>query len=411
MLKNHIFLAFRNFKKRKAFTFINMLGLTVGMTVCLLILAYAKYELSFDKYHEHSDRIYRVSVNMYNGDLLQDKDAQCYPAVGPMSLEAFPEIMNYGMARHIGRMLFKKEQIAFNEDRVYFANQGWLEIFDWEFIKGQPIEALSQADRIILTESAAKKYFGDEDPLGKTLTVIPGGGQVDMVVTGVIKDVPQNSHLKFDILISWETGAKHLEWELNNFNANNEFMYLLANRPLDESFDLKLNSAFEARVKEERKEKLVTQPLEDIHLYSDKSFEAEANGDAMIVNILLIVAAFVLLVAWVNYINLSTAKSLERAKEVGVRKVLGTTRGNLIFQFLMESFIINFLALVLTFTCLQGVLPLFNRFSGLMLEINIFSDEQLIWQVLAFYIFGSLASGLYPAFVLSRYKPLTVLRG
>lgn len=411
MLKNHIFIALRNFKKRKSFTLINILGLTVGMTVCLLILAYAKYELSYDSFHQNSDSIYRVTVDLYSGDVLHTQDAQCYPSVGPLAVETFPEIENYAMARHIGRILIKRENIAFNEDRVYFANPGWLEIFDWEVIQGNPQEALDQPDEVVLTESVAKKLFGNEDAIGQTLTLVPGGGEVDMKVTAVIKDVPQNTHLKFDVLVSWQSGVKYLDWSEENWNANNEFMYLLSNKRLDASFDDKLNAALEERVKEEREEKLLTQPLEDIHLYSDKSFEAEANGDIMIVNILLIVAVFVILVAWVNYINLSTAKSLERAKEVGVRKVLGTSRGTLMFQFLMESFIINLLALILTFTCLQGVLPIFNSFSELELEVNLFKDQQLIWQVIIFYIIGSIVSGLYPAFVLSKYKPLVVLRG
>ncbi|MEC7753386.1 ABC transporter permease [Roseivirga sp. UBA1976] len=411
MLRNHLFIAIRNFRKRKAFTFINVLGLTVGMTVCLLILSYAKYELSYDRYHQNSELIYRVTVDLYSGEVLQNQDAQCYPSVGPLAVEVFPEIENYGMARHIGRILIKNKQVAFNEDRVYFANPGWLEVFDWDVIQGNPNEALDQPDEVVLTESIAKKIFGDQDPIGQTLTLVPGGGEVDMKVTAVIKDVPQNSHLKFDVLVSWQSGVKYLDWQEENWNANNEFMYLLSNSPLDGSFDDKLNRALEERVKEEREERLVTQPLEEIHLYSNKSFEAEVNGDIKIVNILLIVAGFVLLVAWVNYINLSTAKSLERAKEVGVRKVLGTSRASLIFQFLMESFLINLFALILTFTCLQGVLPMFNSFAALDLGINVLDDQLLFWQVIGFYVIGSLASGLYPAFILSGYKPMVVLRG
>ncbi len=411
MNKNHFAIALRNFRKRKAFTFINTLGLTVGMTVCLLILAYAKYEMSFDNFHPNSQLIYRTSVDIYNGDVLQDRDAQCYPALGGLAVEEFPEIENYGMVRHIGRILFKNENVAFNEDRVYFANPGWLEIFDWQVIKGNPEEALTQADKVILTETIAKKYFGDEDPLGKKLSLVPGGGEVEMVVSAIIKDVPENTHLSFDILVSWESGVKYLGWELENWNGNNEFVYLLANQPLSDDFDERLNASIDKRVEADREELIVTQPLTDIHLYSDRSYEAEANGDYKIVQILLLVAGFVLLVAWVNYINLATAKSLERAKEVGVRKVLGSSKSELVFQFLTESFLINFLALVLTFTLLQAVLPIFNQFSGLSLSINPLADTQLLWQVLTLYFVGSFASGLYPAFILSNYKPLVVLRG
>lgn len=413
MLRNHIFIAFRNFKKRKSFTFINILGLTVGMTVCLLILTYARYELSFDRYHENADEIYRVSVDIYNGKDFQIADAQCYPAVGPMAVETFPEIENYAMARHIGRMLVKREQTAFNEDRVYFASQNWFDVFDAKLIQGSLEKALSEPDKIVLTETAARKYFGDENPVGKVLTVVPGGGQVDMMITAVVADVPENSHLSYDILISWETGVKYLEWKHNEWDGNNEFMYLLANMPLDNAFKGKINSVYYGKTKEFdiRGDSLTIQPLTDIHLNSDKSYEAQVNGSEQVVNILLIISAFVLIIAWVNYINLSTARALERAKEVGVKKVMGSGRSVLMTQFLLESLILNLLAIILTVTLIQGVLPWFNNLAGVTLSFNIISEPQLQWQLLGILVLGTLASGLYPAFVLSGHKPLAVISG
>jgi putative ABC transport system permease protein len=411
MFRNHLHVAIRNFKKKKVFTFINLLGITVGMTVCLLILSYAQYELNYDQHHSQAERIYRITVDVYNGDNLQTRDAQCYPAVGPLAVEEMPEIENYAMAREIGRLLLKNEQVAYNESRVFFANPGWLQVFDWKFIAGNPDEALSEPDQIILTESAAEKYFGKENPIGKTLTVVPGGGEVDMMVIGVVEDVPEQSHLKFDILISWVSGVKYLNWELNNWNGNNEFMYLLANKALDAEFQDRLNQTVDTKVAADREEVLAVQALTNIHLYSDKAYEAEANGSALIVNILLIVAAFVMLVAWVNYINLATAKSLERAREVGVRKVLGSSKRSLIIQFLIEAFALNLLALLLTLTLLQGVIPLFNDFTGLTLSLNLLDQGSLLVWLILLCLIGSFASGLYPAFVMSNYKPISVISG
>ena len=367
--------------------------------------------MSYDRFHPQAEDIYRVTVDLYAEGTLQTSDAQCYPAVGPMAVDDFPEIDGFAMARHIGRFLFKYEDKAFNEDRVYFANPGWLNVFDWGMRQGDKASALNEVAKIVITESVAKKYFGDEDPMGKLLTAVPGGAEIPMQVTGVIKDVPENAHLKFDILISYQTGIQYLGWDYNDWSGNNEFMYLKTNgAKLDNAFAERFNQSYLAKT-EEACEKLIIQPLTDIHLNSDKTFEADVNGNQATVNILLVVALFVLVIAWVNYINLSTAKALERGKEVGVRKVLGSNKGSLLKQFLTESFLINFLSLVFTLTFIQAVLPLFNEFSGLNLSFNVFSDSALFGFVMGLLFIGTLASGVYPALVLSNYKPLEVLKG
>lgn len=415
MLKNHLYVALRNFKKRKSFTFINILGLTVGMTVCLLILTYARYETSYDKFHSRADDIYRITVDIYNGENFQVADAQCYPGAGLLAKEDMSEIEDYAMVRHFGRLLFKNGDRAFNEDRAYFATASWLDVFDWQMIQGDQKTALSEPDALVISESTAKKYFGDENPVGKILNVIPGGAEVPMVVRGVVKDVPENAHLKFDILVSYESAVKYMGSTYDDFGGNNEFIYLLANKPLnEESFKKRLNKVYFEKVGgtfEERGDSLDVQALTDIHLYSDKTFEADVNGNASIVNILLVVAGFVLVIAWVNYINLSTARAMERGKEVGVRKVLGSTKNALITQFLMESFMLNFLALVLTLTCIQGALPFFNNLAGINLSFNIFKEPDLLIQVAGIFILGSIASGVYPAMVLSNFRPLAILTG
>jgi len=412
MLRNHFLIALRNFRKKKAFTGINIFGLTTGMTVALLILIYAKYEMSYDRFHSNADRIYRVSVDLLDDGKFQVSDAQCYPAVGKMAIEEFPEIEDFGMARHVGRVLLQKDQNAFNEDRMYFASPGWLKIFDWEMIHGDAETALSKPDQVVLTETTARKYFGDKNPVGEMIELIPGGGKVSIMVTGVVKDVPENAHLHFDVLVSWETGVKYMDWKYDEWNQNNEFMYLLAKEELDAGFQDRFNESFFKKADyDEGDELLAVYPMTDIHLKSDRTYEAETNGSEATVNILLMVSVFILAIAWVNYVNLATARAMERGKEVGVRKVLGSSRKSLVIQFLMEAVIINLLSLILTVTSIQGVLPLFNSLSGTSLVFDLFADTQLMLQLGALFLIGTFASGFYPSMVLSGYKPLAVLTG
>ena len=413
MIRNNILIAFRGFKKRKAFTVINILGLTLGMTVALLILTYARYELSYDRFHSNADDIYRVSLDIRNEGVFQVADAQCYPGVGPLAVEDFPEIDDYAMARHLGRLLFQQRDRAYNEDRVYFANPGWLRVFDWEVISGDSETALNEPDRVMLSETAAKKYFGDENPVGQTIDVIPGGGKTTMMVTGVFKDVPENAHLKFDILVSWESGVKYFDWKYDEWNNNNEFLYLLSNTSnLGQAFEDKFNEAFYTKTEYNSDDEILRiYPMTDVHLKSDRTYEAEVNGSLQMVNILFLVAFAVLVIAWVNYINLATAKSIERSKEVGVRKVLGSSRKSLTAQFFTEALIINMIALILTLTSIQGVLPVFNSIAETQLTFNVFEETNLLLQLLAMFVAGALASGLYPSIVLSNYKPLAVLTG
>ncbi len=409
----NVLIAIRNFKKRITFTLINVLGLTVGMTVSMLILIYARYELSYDRFHSNADEIYRLSVIYHGDDGVSVQDAEIYPGAGLMAKEVFPEIEEYAMARHWGRLLFSRNQRSFNEDRAYFVNSGWLTLFDWDFISGNKQSALNGPDMAVISETAAEKYFGDEDPMGEFIKVVIDGEQVNLMVSGVVKDVPLNAHLKFDILISYETGITRLKWTYENWSSNNEYIYVLANtdKLLEGDFESRLNKAYLERTSSERTNRLEVQKLTDIHLKSDKTFEAEANGSDQIVNTLLIVAAFVMIIAWVNYINLATARALDRGKEVGVRKVLGSSKLALFRQFLTESFLINFFALILTFTCIQGVLPAYNKVSGLQLDFKVFDDLNLLILLLSVFLIGAIVAGTYPALVLANFKPLTVLTG
>lgn len=412
-MKRNITLALRSFRQKLSFTIINVFGLTIGMTVSMLILGYARYELSYDRFHGRADNIYRLTVAYHGESGRKVFDAQTYPGSGLLAVEEFPEISDYAMARNWGRLLFKKDDKVFNEDRTYFVNPGWLNIFDWNFLQGNASNALNRPDMVVLSKSSAEKYFGDADPVGQTIEVVLDGEEVELLVNGVFADVPVNAHLKFDILISYETGISRLKWEYDTWSTNNEYLYVLANsdRLLEGDFEQRLNEAYLERTGGERSNTLQLQPLTDIHLKSDKTFEAEVNGSEEVVNILLLVAGLVLIIAWVNYVNLSTARALDRAKEVGIRKVLGSGKKALFNQFLTESFLINFLALILTITCIQGVLPVFKHLSGLDLKFAMFRGSSLLLQMVAVFFAGSLAAGTYPALVLANYSPGVVLSG
>ncbi|GAB5527914.1 MAG: ABC transporter permease [Roseivirga sp.] len=370
--------------------------------------------MSYDTSHVNADKIYRVSVDFYRGDAFQVADAQCFPGAGPFAVAEFPEIDDYAMLRERGKFVIKYGDKAFNEDKVYLANASWLTMFDWNLTQGNRETALQDPHMIVISESMAEKYFGDENPMGKMISVIPGEEELQMMVNGVFKDVQPNSHVQFDALISYETRVQTYGWKYDDWQSNNEFMYLLSNQSnLTDDFENKLNERYHSKIGpfSERGNKLKIQALTDIHLKSDKTYEAQPNGSQRIVNILILVALFVLVVAWVNYINLSTARAMERGKEVGVRKVLGSSKGALVIQFLIEAAFLNLISIVLTITSVQLVLPLFNKLAGLELSVSILANANGLAQVLITFLVGTVATGLYPAFVLSNFRPLSVLKG
>ena len=439
MFKNHLQVAFRNILKRRGYTIFNILGLAIGITCCLLIFQYVAYERSYDKFNEKADEIVRLRLDLHDQGKLTMQSATVFPGLGSILKKEFPEIGNYCRLIDTRISWLKNEMVQNNivlandernvkalENKGYYADQSFLDMFTIPVIEGNRASLLNGPDKIILSESTAKKYFNNENAVGKKLTVREGGNIYYYEVTGVFKDYPSNSHLAFDYLISYPTfvnmvrdlGApKGLDPE-TSLGWYDYYVYLQLQPGTNrKQFDAKLLSFSDRHLNNEysrahnNREDLYTIPLKDIHLYSHYNEEAGVNGDGKSVSFLFLIAFLIIVIAWINYTNLATARSLERAREVGVRKVLGALRKNLIGQFLTESFLLNlaavFIAVILAF-CFT---PSFNHLIG-SASTTAFHLPALYWQgFICLFIAGAFVSGIYPAFVLSGFHPIAVLKG
>ena len=416
MFKNYLIIAFRNIIRHKGFSFINIIGLAIGMAVCIIIMQYVSYENSYDRFHDNYENIYRVQFNVYKHGELIVECAAAVPAVGPAMKDNFPEVLEYCRAFPAsGIMTYGNKN--FREEDIQVVNPAFISLLSFPLVKGDPETALEGPNKTVITESTARKFFGDDDPIGKTIT---WNGDNDFEVTGVCIDVPENSHIKFTFLISHATIREFwgdevdTAWGWYDYNT----YVLLADGTDYKEFDKKFDAWLVNEKGEDWKERdaryeFPLQPLSSIHLYSDLLQESEPaeNGDGTAVKFLTIIALFILVIAWVNYINLSTSKAMERAKEVGIRKVSGANKTELIKQFLMESFFINIIALILAFVFVETSVPFFKNLTGSnMTSSLLISSGMWIWIVMVF-ILGSILSGIYPAFVLSSYQPILVLKG
>ncbi len=340
------------------------------------------------------------------------KVAGCPPALAPILKKEFPEVIESARLKGTDVSFIDKEKnVAENVEKVFYAETSFLKIFTFPLLKGSTATVLNEPYNIIISESLSQKYFGNDNPVNKGITLINEYGNHNYKITGVFKDVPPNSHIKFNILISYKTliaQNKHAEyyWGWNAFNT-----YILLARGADpKALEVKFPAMIEKYKNYESsyKRQYLLQPLKDIHLYSHLRFEPEVNGSAETVKFLSIIALFVLILAWVNYINLSTSRSLMRAKEVGIRKVLGSNRLRLIKQFMTESFLLNLIALVLAFVINEIALPYFNSLTGKPLSILLLEDN---WTLLAVtFMTGVFLSGIYPASVMASFNPLTAFK-
>lgn len=416
MIRNYIKITVRTISKNKVYTTLNVLGLALGMAACMFIMQYVAYERSYDRFHANHENLYRIQYNFYREGELQYECAAAVPRVGPFMKETMPEVIDFARAYPVS-MVVSYQNINFREDRMHIADPAFLKIFSFPLLKGNLETCLTEPNSVVISETAAKKYFGDEDPIGK---MIRADGQYSMAVTGVAKDVPDNSHIKFDFLISYQTlnnqtdNASETAWGWYDFNT-----YVLLREGTDPAT---FNSKFDELLHEERREdfekynfrqQFPLQPITDIHLYSNLLQESEPDeqGDGEAVFFLTIIAAFILIIAWINYINLSTARSIERAKEVGVRKVLGAIRGQLIGQFITESVILNLLAFAAGLAIVVLGINQFNRLTDSSLSHSFLVNPDFWLATVGIVLAGSLLSGLYPAFVLSSYQPSRVLKG
>jgi len=422
MLTSYIKIAFRNFSRQKSYTLLNIIGLSLGMTASLLIIQYVKYERSFDRFHSRANDIYRIQYNAWQNGQLNFESAVAVPAVGPALKNNFQEVEEYTRFLPGGGVItYEKpgeEPISFRERHVQFADTNIFKVFDFRLVKGNEKTCLKGVNKVIISERAARKYFGDEDPIGKVI----GRNSRDATfqVTGVFKDVPENSHIKFDFLISYETmnawtqNASETEWGWYDF-----YSFVLLKPGTDVQA---LQAKWDAYVQKTRKEdwaktnskqEFILRPLTDIHLYSNLLYETSPDelrsGDS--VYALSIIALFILVIAWVNYINLATARSFKRANEVGVRKVVGAVKGQLVGQFLTESFILNVIAAVLALSLVRVLWPSFSALTGWHIPLNFILQREFWMLVVGLFCVGSILSGFYPAIILSSFRPVLVLKG
>ncbi|UZR94921.1 ABC transporter permease [Chondrinema litorale] len=421
MIKNYLLISLRNLLRHKSFSTINVLGLATGLACCLLILQYVHYELSYDKYNDKVDRIYRVRYDNWQNGRKTFECAAAVPAAGPALKNNFPEVQAFARLFPVSGVMQRKtpkgDLISFREEKLQIADPSVFKIFTLPLVRGDEDKVLEGANQVVISESAAKKYFKDTDPIGETITF---WGTWDLEVTGVMKDVPDNSHIKFDFLISFSTILKQwgedleTSWGWYDYNT-----YVLLDdqsklNAVQEKWDDWLANERKAEwEKYNSKQAFILEPIADIHLYSNLLQESEPDeqGDGDMVYFLSLIAVFILIIAWVNYINLSTARAVDRANEVGVRKALGARRPQLMKQFMLESFILNgfasFIALLLVFISL----PYFSDLTGRPLALSL-TDQMWFWlTLLGLMVTGSLLSGIYPSLVLSSFQPVTVLKG
>ncbi|MCB9317610.1 MAG: ABC transporter permease, partial [Lewinellaceae bacterium] len=428
MWRNYLTIALRNLQKRRGFSLLNIFGLALGMCACLLILQYVAFERSYDTFHPLGKDIYRLRLDAYQEGRLAWQSATSYPAFAPTMKRELPEVVEACRLHDVEFVMTNPaNNIKFAETKGYYADPAFLKMFAVALLSGNPETALTGPDKILLSENTARRYFGRTDVLGEQLLIKDPNFTQTYEVAGVFKNYPANSHLTIDYLVSYGTLAKIVAqiWG-DTTNATETawgwydfYTFLQLQEGTDvEAFKQKFpafvdkypNATYIERKINARNDIDII-PLKDIHLYSNVNQEAEVNGDGRAVSVLLLVAFFILAIAWINYVNLSTARSIERGLEVGVRKVLGARWGQLLRQFLVESLLLNGIAFVLALVAANLALPFFQKFTGKAIPSDFLYQPQFWLLALGVLTLGSIFSGLYPAFVLAAFRPVSVLKG
>ncbi len=426
MIKSYFKTAWRNLWKNKAFSLINVLGLSLGMAACLLILQYVNFELSYDHFNKNAPNLYRVVNDRYQNNKLIQHGTITYSAIGKAMQDDYPEVVAHTRIFPMGQPLVTYKDKKLPRQPAIGVDNAFFSMFTFPFLAGDSENALSEANTVVLSEKLARKVFdiqgnNFEPYIGKLLTV--GQDTFPSKVVGIMKDVPENSLLQFDLLVSYQTivhsyGYKQADYD---FKDSDFWHYIQLKEGTDyKAFDAKM-AAFSQRHFQGNKisgsvEKFYLQPLLDAHLYSDTEYEIAKTGSKNVVLGLLIIALFIISIAWVNYINLATARSVERAKEVGVRKVTGATQSQLIRQFLTESLLVNLIALVVALVLVAVFQNVFNALVSNHLSISYLFKKGLGGYtvgigLIVVILTGVFISGFYPAFVLSSFRPILVLKG
>lgn len=421
MLKNYLKVALRHLWKNKAFSSINIIGLSAGLAVSLLIILYVKDELSYENYNGHAGRIYRLDADIFfNGTQFI---ASLTPApMAPTLKKDYPQIVQYVRLKDSRDILIKKDNHNIQDHKAVFADSTFFQVFSIPMIAGNPLTALDEPNSIVINETTARKYFNSTDVVGKTLNV---DNEVNCKITAVIKDIPPQSHFHFNFIrpIHDTYHDDQNDWLSNNYSsyvlvrpgvaqeALQKDVDATINNYLVKQLDQVLHTSAEDLKKGGNHFLYPVMPIKNIHLYSNKSYEFEANGNIAYVYIFSVIAILILLIACVNFMNLSTARSANRAKEVGIRKVAGSLRSNLISQFLAESILLSFLSLILALGLAWLLLPFFNQLAGKQMSVfTLFSSWMMPILIALIFAVGCIA-GSYPAFYLSSFQPVQVLKG
>jgi putative ABC transport system permease protein len=422
MIKNYLIVALRNMRRQKIYSFINLSGLAIGMACCVLILLFVQYEWSYQRYHENAYNIYRVERDINFQDIHGTYPVTAHPYAHALKSD-FPEIKE-AVRIWPSETDYLDQNHQYNRGYFIYADATVFDVFTWPLIQGNSETALIDPYSIVITEGIAERYFPDEDPIGKTLTM-QWGKDYDFKVTGVMNNVLENSHFTFDAIASYSTLNSILgEEELGIWFSNSIYTYLLLQKNANpQELESKLPDWQEKYVGNRARELMGPEadinkfciiklkPLTDIHLYSHLEHEIQPNGNVTTVYIFSAIALLILLIACINFMNLSTARSLNRAKEVGLRKVVGAERGRLILQFLSESILLSFIALFFAIILIEILLPVFNSLTGIDLKIAYLKNILIPVGFLVIAIIVGLLAGSYPAFVLSAFQPISVLKG
>ena len=413
MLKNYLNIAIRSLKRQKVHSFINIVGLSLGLSACIIISLYVRYELSFEQMHENRDRIFRVTTSLETPE--RNTNIAVTPARVPLisrtdypQVETVTQVFDFSQGR---RYLTRVDDNSFYETDLFFADQHFFEIFQYAFVAGDPKTALDGPNKVVLTEEMARKYFGDKDAYGQSMQVNNGTYEV----TGVIKDIPENTMIRFDFLYSLATigqQARDTGWFPMNYltyvqtkeNADAEVYINALNKRLQDEFGEQLKAQGISM-------EYTLQPFTEMHYTTTIENDYSNVVNPSVIYAFVMIAAFILLIACINYINLSTAKSEKRAREVGLRKVLGAQRKQLISQFYGETLLITTISVILAVVVTELLLPVFNNISASNLDVNYFDDPEVLLSLVVVTLLVSLIAGGYPAIFMSRFMPVSVLKG
>ncbi len=409
MIRNYILVAFRSIKRNRLHAGINIVGLAIGMACCILISLFLQFELSYDQQNKNADRIYRMAVNLEANNWA----ISAFP-IGALLKDNFPEIETFTRIKPADIFVRNADSDIKYKEKVFYADSSVFDVLDIKLIKGNADKALAEVNSMVITPERARVYFGDQDPIGKTLTLL--NDKTEYKITGVFEPLPSSSHVHMHIMVSSDNLAPMRPGSPDGWNyLTSHYTYLVLPKDIDHiAFEKKISSfmdKYEERTADQDRNDLRLQPLTSIHLHSSRGLEIEANGNMNTIYILSAIAFFILIIACINFMNLTTAQSLKRAREVGIRKVVGSKRVQLVFQFLSESVLISFMGLVLAVLILVLIIPKFNEIANKELVLNPLQNGYAGILLVAVTFFVGVLAGTYPAFFLSNFNPTAVLKG